>query len=131
MKHDDWFQTSAGVAFPIPDFTPEDFDIYVIAHALSNICRFSGHATRFYSVGQHSYMVSQSVPAEFAMWGPFTRRQRSLYRGHPFAVQTVVAGLSGPGKENGAGHLYKVWVTGNHAGHCTSSGYYDVGNRKT
>jgi len=39
MKHDDWFQTATGRAFPTVGFMPEDFGINDIAHALAHTYR--------------------------------------------------------------------------------------------
>lgn len=46
-----------------------EYTIDVIASALSNICRYTGHVTRFYSVAEHSVLVSKIVPAKLALEG--------------------------------------------------------------
>jgi len=62
-------QTSVGEFF---DFLkPEEYQptIFEIGYALSNLCRFTGHVGQFYSVAQHSVIVSLIVPPQFAYEG--------------------------------------------------------------
>lgn len=56
-----WIQTYTGRAFDLLEPTPEQIDPLDIAHALSNLCRFTGHVRVFYSVAQHSCLVAEIV----------------------------------------------------------------------
>jgi 5'-deoxynucleotidase YfbR-like HD superfamily hydrolase len=65
----DWIQTYSGLSmFPL-DPIPEEIAIEDIAHALSNLCRFTGHVRSFYSVAEHSVRVSWACEIEHALWG--------------------------------------------------------------
>ena len=52
------------------DFLDVEQSVYTIddiAHNLSRICRFTGAIDKFYSVGQHSILVSYAVEKEHAL----------------------------------------------------------------
>jgi hypothetical protein len=62
-------QTYTGVAFDFTNIRPEDINLEDIAQSLSMQCRFNGHTDVFYSVANHSVLVSRIVPADAAAWG--------------------------------------------------------------
>lgn len=68
MKNE-WIQTWSGLKFSFENTTPEMLNIEDIAHALSNTCRFAGHVKNFYSVGQHSVLVSIYTHPTLALMG--------------------------------------------------------------
>jgi hypothetical protein len=62
-------QTYTGRQFWPIDPRANEVHIEDIAHALSMMCRYNGHCRTFYSVAEHSVLVSQHVPPEHALWG--------------------------------------------------------------
>ncbi len=68
-RYGDWFTTYCGVKFYPYDPRPTDILLGDIAHHLSLLCRFNGAIRAFYSVGQHSVLVSQNVPKGLELWG--------------------------------------------------------------
>lgn len=62
----DWIQTYSGEPFWPFDPRVDEIRLEDIAHALSNQCRFSGHTRQFYSVAQHSVLVSLEVRRDLA-----------------------------------------------------------------
>lgn len=57
MKQTDWIETFTGKQFyPLePDL--RDVDIIDIAHSLSNMCRYTGHSNKYYSVAEHCILM--------------------------------------------------------------------------
>ncbi len=64
---DDYIETYVGHKFYLDN---PIFDIKDISHALSNVCRYSGHCDRRYSVAEHSLLVSY-IMEDQALGDPF------------------------------------------------------------
>ena len=97
MKPNPWIQTYNGrQVFPLsPD--PEQIDIHDIAHALANLCRFTGHTRRFYSVAQHSVLVARECATEFQAWGLLHDAAEAYINdiARPIKERTCIETLSG------------------------------------
>ncbi|KKN18269.1 hypothetical protein LCGC14_0957580 [marine sediment metagenome] len=63
-----WIMTASGrCVYPL-ELRPEDVVIGDIAHGLAHTCRFNGHSTNFYSVAEHSLIMSHKVSSEAALY---------------------------------------------------------------
>lgn len=81
--------------FSAPD--PSVLDIEVIANALSNICRFTGHVSRFYSVAEHSVRCSYIGPDDEAL-------ERLMHD----AAESLVNDMASPLKLMGGMEAYRA-----------------------
>lgn len=79
-------QTQSGQHFDFLAPHTHRFDIEEIAHALSNLCRFTGHTSDFYSVAQHSVLVSHLVQ-------PINRKNGLMHDAHEAYVNDISAPL--------------------------------------
>ena len=59
-------QTFTGTRFYVMDPRADDVSLIDIAHSLGHICRYGGHCS-FYSVAEHSVLVSHMVPPKDAL----------------------------------------------------------------
>ena len=60
---------SSGIYFDLLSPQTSVFTVKDIAHALSHLCRFTGHTHEFYSVAEHSLRVSRIVPQHQSLQG--------------------------------------------------------------
>jgi len=68
-ENEPWIQTYSGIRFNPTNPVVGSIIIQDIAHSLSMQCRFSGHVKKFYSVAQHSVLVSYLCDEKDRLWG--------------------------------------------------------------
>lgn len=56
-----FLQTSSGKLISVQNPDPRDISIEDIAKSLSKQCRFNGHCSRFYSVGEHTILGDRLI----------------------------------------------------------------------
>jgi hypothetical protein len=69
MSQTRFISTASGKQFHFANPTADMIDIRDIAHALGNLCRFTGQCRTFYSVAEHSLILSTIVDPELAFMG--------------------------------------------------------------
>lgn len=90
LRPEPFILTYTGKKFTFDCITSDLIDIQDIAHALSHLCRFTGHTNMFYSVAQHSLLVSEKMPG-----GPADKLAGLLHD----AAETYTNDLSSPLKK--------------------------------
>ncbi len=80
-----WIETASGKRFELSNPV---YDINDIAYSLSNICRFTGHCKRFYSVAEHSMLVAR-IMQYFEMGDPLEGLLHD-------SVESVIGDLNSP-----------------------------------
>jgi hypothetical protein len=103
----EWIQTYTGrKVFPLAP-TPDAFCWADIAHALSNVCRFTGHVRQFYSVAEHCVGVSRRAQTigrrQSKLWGLYCARWGLIHD----ASEAYISDVSRPVKHQEAMRPYR------------------------
>lgn len=62
-------ETYSGLHLDYTNPQEDQIALVDIARGLSQVCRYAGQTTQFYSVAEHSVLVSRMVPEEYALAG--------------------------------------------------------------
>lgn len=93
-----WIHTRTGKAVDLLNPQPDQICIADIAHSLAHQCRYTGHASRFYSVAEHSVLVADALMAETKSrelaWAGLMHDAHEAYTGDVASPIKVVLGDS-------------------------------------
>lgn len=105
QRKGDWICTYSNIhVYPL-DARPDEIVIEDIAHALSLICRFTGHCREFYSVAQHCCLAASYAPEGYRLWALLhdaseayltdisrpVKRYMADYKAYEAALEKVIA----------------------------------------
>ncbi len=86
-----WTRTCSGEAVDLLNPDPKNLRIEDIAKALSKVCRFAGHTRKFYSVAQHSVIVSRLCPPELRLKGLLHDAAEAFVSDIPTPVKSILS----------------------------------------
>lgn len=101
MSADLYIQTAFGNRYSLLYPDPDQILLREVAHALSNICRFTGHTREFYSVAQHSVLIARIMRDEGR--DPMTVRAALMHDAHEAFVGDVPTPLKAALRARGPG----------------------------
>lgn len=88
---DGWVEIWPGNQFHFGSPKPGEIKVEAIAHALSRLCRYNGHTTRHYSVGEHVCLLS-----DWVMKQPWATPLDGLTALHHDDAEYIVGDLAKP-----------------------------------
>lgn len=96
---DDWIVTAAGHELDLRQPAPGMLDATTLAHSLAQLNRFTGHASRPYSVAEHSLLVVEILQRELGVTPATLAGTQTLLLGLMHDAHEALCGdLHTPGK---------------------------------
>jgi hypothetical protein len=94
-RNGDWMQMNSGLRYWPLDPRTGDFDINDIAHGLAYTCRWGGQSDKFYSVAEHSVLVSRYVDAQHRFPALMHDAAEAYIGDIPRPLKRILGGLYG------------------------------------